>query len=212
VVVLVVAAVVVVAAVLVVVVVDVVVEVAVTVGALDPMADGALESASFVVTVSDPQAAAPITTRPTTNASDAVRFTDATVSDRPGATLAPMGVAGVRFLTGVVGTVAAASLGAACGADGPRTTMERGEAIYGANCAQCHGGDLAGTERGPSLLLPIYGPDQLSDVEFADAIRNGVEERLWEFGPMPANKAITDEQIDAILTFVRARQADDPGA
>ena len=48
--------------------------------------------------------------------------------------------------------------------------------IYGANCAQCHGGDLAGTDRGPSLLEPVYGPDQLSDDEFADAIRNGVDE------------------------------------
>jgi mono/diheme cytochrome c family protein len=122
-----------------------------------------------------------------------------------------MGVAGVRFLTGAVLTAAAASLGAACGTDGPRTTLERGEAIYGANCAQCHGGDLAGTERGPSLLLPVYGPAQLSDAEFAEAIRNGVEQRLWEFGPMPANKAITDEQVDAIIAFVRARQVGDPG-
>jgi hypothetical protein len=28
---------------------------------------------------------------------------------------------------------------------------------------------------------------------------------------MPANKSLTDEQIDAILTFVRARQAAAPG-
>jgi mono/diheme cytochrome c family protein len=122
-----------------------------------------------------------------------------------------MGVAGGRFRSGVMSIVAAATLLAACGADGPRTTSDRGEAIYRANCAQCHGGDLRGTARGPSLLVPIYGPEQLSDVEFADAIRNGVEERLWEFGPMPANKTITDEQIDAILTFVRARQTAEPG-
>jgi mono/diheme cytochrome c family protein len=89
--------------------------------------------------------------------------------------------------------------------------MDRGQAIYGANCAQCHGGDLVGTQRGPSLLVPIYGPGQLSDAEFADAIRNGVEQDVWEFGPMPANKAITDEQIDAVLAFVRARQADELG-
>jgi mono/diheme cytochrome c family protein len=84
--------------------------------------------------------------------------------------------------------------------------MERGEATYAANCAQCHGGDLAGSERGPSLLEPIYGPDQLSDAEFADAIRNGVDEERWDFGPMPANGALSDTQIDAILTFVRAEQ------
>jgi mono/diheme cytochrome c family protein len=122
-----------------------------------------------------------------------------------------MRVAGVRFLSAVACTVTAASLGAACGADGPRTTIDRGRAIYGANCAQCHGGDLAGTDRGPSLLAPMYRPRELTDVEFADAIRNGVEQRRWEFGPMPANKAISDEQIDAVLAVVRSRQAGDPG-
>jgi mono/diheme cytochrome c family protein len=113
----------------------------------------------------------------------------------------------VRLVLGATITVASASIGAACGADGPTTTLERGEANYGANCAQCHGDDLAGTDRGPSLLEPLYGPDQLSDAEIADAIRNGVDEELWEFGPMPANGAFTDDQIEAIVAFVRAGQA-----
>jgi mono/diheme cytochrome c family protein len=58
------------------------------------------------------------------------------------------------------------------------------------------------------LLEPAYGPDQLTDAEFADAIRNGVEEQLWNFGPMPANGAIGDAQIAAIVEFVRSEQAD----
>jgi mono/diheme cytochrome c family protein len=111
-------------------------------------------------------------------------------------------------LLSLVATVAAASVGIACGADGPRTTLERGEATYRASCAQCHGGDLSGTDRGPSLLEPVYGPVQLTDAELADAIRNGVEEDLWEFGPMPANGALGDEQIDAIVEFVRSEQHD----
>lgn len=118
-----------------------------------------------------------------------------------------MSVVAVRLLLGVTITIASASIVIACGADGPTNTLERGEVLYGANCAQCHGGDLAGTGRAPSLLEPIYGPDQLSDAEFADAIRNGVDEDLWEFGPMPANGAITDAQIEAILAVVRAEQA-----
>lgn len=122
-----------------------------------------------------------------------------------------MSVAGGRVLLGVVTTVVLVSA-AACGADGPRTALERREAIYAGNCAQCHGADLAGTDRGPSLLDPAYGPAQLTDAELADSIRNGVEQRLWEFGPMPGNGAITDDQIEAILAFVRARQAGDPGA
>jgi mono/diheme cytochrome c family protein len=122
-----------------------------------------------------------------------------------------MGVVTVRsvmhLLLGALATAGAASFATACGADGPTSTLERGEAIYGGSCAQCHGADLRGTERGPSLLEPIYGPDQLSDAEFADAIRNGVDEERWDFGPMPANGAISDAQIEAILAFVRAEQA-----
>lgn len=118
-----------------------------------------------------------------------------------------MGVVDHRLVVGVVSTMVLASTAVACGADGPSTAIERGEVIYGGNCAQCHGADLAGVDsRGPSLLEPIYGPEQLTDAEFADAIRNGVEQDVWEFGPMPANGAITDDQIAAILTFVRARQ------
>ena len=121
-----------------------------------------------------------------------------------------MSAAAVRLLLGATITVASASIGAACGADGPTNTLGRGEAIYGANCAQCHGNDLSGTDRAPSLLEPIYRPDQLSDADVAGAIRNGVDEERWEFGPMPANGAITDTQIDAIIAFVRAEQAGAP--
>jgi mono/diheme cytochrome c family protein len=123
-----------------------------------------------------------------------------------------MSVVAVRVFLGATIMIASGSIGAACGADGPTTTLGRGEAIYGANCAQCHGDDLAGTDRGPSLLEPIYGPDQLSDAEVADAIRNGVDEELWEFGPMPANGAISDAQIEAILAFLRAEQLGDPAS
>jgi mono/diheme cytochrome c family protein len=122
-----------------------------------------------------------------------------------------MGVVGFRLVVATACTVAVATIGVACGADGPpRTALDRGEGIYQANCAQCHGGDVAGSARGPSLLDPIYGPEQLTDAEFADAITNVVDEQRWDFGAMPANGSITDEQIAAILTFVRTQQAGDP--
>jgi mono/diheme cytochrome c family protein len=59
------------------------------------------------------------------------------------------------------------------------------------------------------LLEPIYGLEQLTDDELAGAIRNGADEKRWQFGPMPANGAITDDQIDAIIAFVRAQQVAD---
>jgi len=52
-------------------------------------------------------------------------------------------------------------------------TATTGASVHAAGCAQCHGGDLAGTERGPSLLDPVCGPEQFTDVAFADAIRPG---------------------------------------
>lgn len=121
-----------------------------------------------------------------------------------------MSVAGVRLFLGTGVTVALVALASSCGADGPTTELERGEANYTGNCAQCHGGDLAGSDRGPSLLDPIYGPDQLTDAEFADAIVNGVEERLWDFGDMPGNGSYTDAQVEAIIAFVRSQQVGDP--
>lgn len=112
-----------------------------------------------------------------------------------------------RVVSGAMATIALGALGAACAADGPGTTLERGQRSYAANCAQCHGVDLAGTERGPSLLLEVYGPDELADADIASAIRNGVDQRLFEFGPMAGNGGLSDEQIDAIVTFVREEQS-----
>ena len=102
-------------------------------------------------------------------------------------------------------TLALAAVAGACGADS-NIDADRGAAIYGANCASCHGAALEGTDLGPSLLDPVYAPDQLSDDEFRRAVRNGVEETRWDFGPMPANGGLGDGQIDAILGFVRASQ------
>lgn len=115
-----------------------------------------------------------------------------------------------RIVLAAATTILLGGAAAACGADGPQTAVERGERIYVANCAQCHGVALDGSDRGPSLLLPVYGPDQLSDAQFAEAVRNGVAERLWDFGPMVGNGALSDEQIDNVIAYVRAEQAATP--
>jgi len=95
----------------------------------------------------------------------------------------------------------------ACGADAEESAAQRGAGLYRANCAACHGDDLDGTSRGPSLLEEVYLEGQLSDAAMADAIRNGVEERLWDFGPMPAAGGLGDAQIREIVAYVRSRQA-----
>jgi mono/diheme cytochrome c family protein len=106
--------------------------------------------------------------------------------------------------------LAVAALTAAAGACGADTNDDaaggRGGAIDGANCASCHGPALEGTDRGPSLLDPMYASGQLSDDAFRSAVRNGVEETRWGFGPMLAMGGLGDGQIDEILAFVRVSQ------
>lgn len=121
-----------------------------------------------------------------------------------------MATTGVRLTMGGVATSVPAVLGVSCGADGPQTELERGASVYAAGCAQCHGGDSAGTERGPSLLDPAYGPEQFTDAAFVDTVRNGAEQRLWDSGPMAGIPGISDERVDAVIAFVREEQATDP--
>ena len=99
---------------------------------------------------------------------------------------------------------ALAAATAACGQDASQSAAERGERAYRANCAACHGNDLAGTSLGPSLLGA--GPSGLSDAEIRDVIRNGVADSGGEFGAMPGNSVLRDAQITEIIQHLRVVQ------
>lgn len=81
-----------------------------------------------------------------------------------------------------------------------------GRALFAANCALCHGTSGQGTDQGPSLREARYRSDQLSDADIAAAIRNGVPELAFDFGPMPAFPRLEDEQVDAVVEVVRELQ------
>ena len=105
------------------------------------------------------------------------------------------------------------SLVAACGSSGqaaapaPATeTLAAGAELYAANCAQCHGADLRGTQVGPSLLSIVYEPNHHSDAAFVLAVAGGVQPHHWDFGPMPPIEGLGPEDVDAIVAFVRDRQ------
>ena len=106
-----------------------------------------------------------------------------------------------------LGAVALLALVAACSDDGSDGsaggTTSDGPTLYANDCASCHGGDLRGTDFGPSLLSEIYEPDQLPDDSIRVAIRNGVAPHHWEFGPMPAIARLDDGEITAIITYIR---------
>ncbi len=105
---------------------------------------------------------------------------------------------------------AAAVMTVACGDDSTSTATPAGSldgaGLYGANCASCHGADLRGTERGPSHLSVVYEPDHHPDAAFRAAIQDGAPQHHWEFGAMPPVDGLSDDDVDAIIAFVRAEQ------
>jgi mono/diheme cytochrome c family protein len=88
----------------------------------------------------------------------------------------------------------------------PVADLAAGEAAYQANCAQCHGSDLRGTDRGPSHLSIVYEPSHHSDAAFQLAVRNGARAHHWGFGDMPPVEGLTDAEIADITAFVRSVQ------
>ena len=107
-----------------------------------------------------------------------------------------------------VGLVTFVVAAAACGSDGSDVagSPSDGATLYAANCALCHGTDLRGTEIGPSQLSMVYEPGHHPDDSFRAAIRNGVTPHHWQFGPMPPVAGLDDDEIDAIITYIRDTQ------
>lgn len=107
-----------------------------------------------------------------------------------------------------------AVLGAACGGEptsaqptAATADLAAGEVLYQAECAECHGSDLRGTDRGPSHLSVVYEPSHHSDAAFLLAVRNGAVAHHWNFGDMPPVEGLTDTEIADITAFVRSVQA-----
>lgn len=88
-------------------------------------------------------------------------------------------------------------------ADGDATA---GRELFAANCAECHGAELQGTDRGPSFLLDIYAPDHHGDAAFQVAVARGVQPHHWDFGAMPPIEGLTPEQVVDIVAYVRQQQ------
>jgi mono/diheme cytochrome c family protein len=81
-----------------------------------------------------------------------------------------------------------------------------GEPVYQASCASCHGTDLRGTDLGPSHLSVVYEPNHHGDAAFVLAAQNGVRAHHWPFGDMAPVPNLTDEDLEAIVAYVRENQ------
>jgi mono/diheme cytochrome c family protein len=121
---------------------------------------------------------------------------------------------GVAFLVGSL------LLLAACGEDGEpggpgaagepgaagAADLARGEQLFAAHCAACHGPVGEGTTTGPPLVHVIYEPGHHSDASFHLAVQRGVQAHHWDFGPMPPVSGLSDEQVEDIIAHVRDLQ------
>lgn len=86
------------------------------------------------------------------------------------------------------------------------TLVAEGEVLYQANCAECHGSDLRGTDKGPSHLSIVYEPNHHGDAVFALAVINGARQHHWPFGDMEPIPGLDDTDIERIVAYVRENQ------
>jgi len=82
----------------------------------------------------------------------------------------------------------------------------KGEAAFGVYCAACHGTTAGGTGKGPPLVHPLYIASHHGDMAFVLAARQGTRAHHWGFGDMPPVPDVTDEELDALIVYVRELQ------
>ncbi len=88
----------------------------------------------------------------------------------------------------------------------PAAPSADGVALYAQHCASCHGGDLRGTEQGPSHLSVVYEPNHHGDDAFRRAIAAGAPQHHWTFGDMPPVAGLDEDEIESIIDHIRAIQ------
>ena len=121
-----------------------------------------------------------------------------------------------RTLQVIVIGAAAGIVLAGCGTSSPdqeqpatitdSALVEAGDALYQASCAACHGADLRGTANGPSHLSIVYEPNHHGDAAFLLAVQRGAPAHHWEFGNMPPIDGLSNDDVLAIIAFVRDAQ------
>ena len=82
----------------------------------------------------------------------------------------------------------------------------KGMDAFDSNCAQCHGRNGSGSDKGPPLIHRVYHPGHHSDAAFLLATKQGVRRHHWQFGDMPAQPHVTEEQLAVIVGIVREVQ------
>lgn len=82
----------------------------------------------------------------------------------------------------------------------------RGEELFAANCAVCHGQEARGSDAGPPLVHQVYEPSHHSDESFQAAVARGVQPHHWDFGAMPPVQGLSRDDVADIVAYVRQLQ------
>ena len=109
-----------------------------------------------------------------------------------------------RLLSGFVAVGVILSVGASSGG----AVAPSGEAAYNTFCSKCHGLKGAGTDKGPPFVNSIYKPSHHSDMSFRWAAERGVVAHHWSFGNMPKVTGVKPDELESIIKYIRAVQAD----
>lgn len=108
--------------------------------------------------------------------------------------------------------LAAISVGVLSGSTIAAETIEipfslgKGQMLYEQYCSSCHGLQLEGTDKGPSLVHPFYKPSHHGDKAFYRAALQGTKQHHWNFGDMPRVEGITSREMDKLVPYVRYYQ------
>lgn len=110
------------------------------------------------------------------------------------------------LVAALVTVVSACGGGSSSESPAQQASSGTGAAVYQAQCASCHGADLTGTDEGPSQLSVVYEPNHHGDNSYRSAIANGAPQHHWNFGDMPAIEGLTDDDVEAVIAYIRSEQ------
>lgn len=83
---------------------------------------------------------------------------------------------------------------------------QKGKIAFDQVCVACHGVNASGTDKGPPFINEIYNPGHHSDEAFFMAAKYGVRQHHWPYGNMPPQPQVSEEDVTAIVQYVRELQ------
>ena len=117
-----------------------------------------------------------------------------------------LGFLGILLSAVVVMALSAACSGGGDSGSSQASASQEGKALFTSTCSVCHGAAAVGTQAGPPLVHELYRPGHHPDISFRNAVKNGVISHHWEFGHMPPQPGVSDEDIEKIICYVRELQ------